>query len=99
MSDTTEDPVLLHLRQRKAQLQREQLAIDGRIAEVSDLILKLEDGRSSVNRKRRANSAPPATQPGPYDDSVSLDEVRGILRAQADGPPPEQAMAADGAAP
>ena len=79
MSDTTEDPVLLHLHQRKAQLQREQLAIDGRIAEVTDLILKLADGRSSIQRKRRANSAPLATQPGPYDDSVSINEVRGIL--------------------
>jgi hypothetical protein len=36
------------------------------------------NGAPRAPRKTR-NSAPPATQPGPYDDSVSLDEAQGVL--------------------
>jgi hypothetical protein len=89
MSDTpiTEDPMLDHLRARQRELEQEIRDRQAVLTEIDRLIIVATDGRSRVNRKRRGtNSAPPATQPEPYDDSVSLDEARGILRPDGEAP-------------
>ena len=77
MSDNQTDPVIEHLRERRAELNRE---IDDRaaaMAELDRLITTLSDGRHRLAKRRKSNSAPPTTQPEVYDDSVSLDEVHG----------------------
>ena len=103
MSDTTNstDPVLEHLRQRKAQLQREQIAIDGRITEITDLILKLEDGRSSISRQRKARTAGNSSAPPPEPDGnstadgMALINNAGSLRPDGQGPLPDPMRAED----
>jgi hypothetical protein len=90
MSDipVTEDPLLGHLRARQRELEQEIRDRQAVLTEIDRLIIVATDGRSRVNRKRRGtgtNSAPPATQPGGYDDSVSIDDVRGIMPTAVDG--------------
>ncbi len=59
MSDTTEDAVIQHLRERKACL--EQIIADSRarLEEVSGLLATLADGRTRV-RRRLKEAAPPS---------------------------------------
>ena len=78
MSDNQTDPVIEHLRERRNLLKEEIRDSRSRLDEIEGLIVTLEDGRSRVNRKRKGIiGTPPATQPEPDDDSVSLDEVHG----------------------
>jgi hypothetical protein len=93
MSDTidTTDPLVIYLRERIAQLDAEIAERQAYRAEAERTLAAATDGRSRVNRKRRLTGAdrinvlegrPPATQPEPYDDSVSLDEAQGVLVRQ-----------------
>jgi hypothetical protein len=87
MSNTIDatDPMSDYLASRLAQLDVEIAERQAQRAEVERTLAVWTDGRSRVNRKRRGtNSAPPATQPEPYDDSVSLEEARGILRTDGE---------------
>jgi hypothetical protein len=93
MSDnrpTDTDPMLQFLLDRLEAFDAETAERRGRRLELLDLIEVARDGRSRVNRQRRqratgGNSSKPAdTQPGGYDDGVSIDNARGILRPDAD---------------
>ena len=90
MSDqqTTEDPMRELLQERRAKLLREVDDINVRISEIDTWLNQLTDGRTRAGKalaqRRKGNTAPAQftpkdTQPGPYDDSVSLDEAQGVL--------------------
>ncbi len=51
MSDSNDDPMLAHLRERKAQLLSVIVDNTARLAEVDDLIAILADGRTRVRRR------------------------------------------------
>ena len=58
MSDTDTDPVLAHLRERKAALEAMATDIKARLEEVSDLLDRLSDGRTRVRRRLKEVPAP-----------------------------------------
>jgi hypothetical protein len=58
MSDTTDDPVIVHLRERKAELLLQRSEVDARLAEISDLLDRLSDGRTRVRRRLKEVPAP-----------------------------------------
>jgi hypothetical protein len=60
MSDTNDDPIILHLRERKATLEAMVRDIAARLAEVCDLLDQLSDGRTRVRRRLREVQPPEA---------------------------------------
>jgi len=56
MSDSIEDPVLQHLRERKRELEDRITDARARLAEVDGLIASLGDGRTRI--RRRLKEAP-----------------------------------------
>jgi hypothetical protein len=85
MSDqqTTDDPVIAMLREKRAALQAEIAARVERCNLLDELIAEFGDGRTraakALVQRRKGNSKPADTQPGGYDDGVSLDEAQGVL--------------------
>ena len=63
MSDTNEDPVILHLRERKAALEADVAHATARLMEVEALLMTLADGRTRV-RRRLKEVPPPDAPPG-----------------------------------
>lgn len=51
MSDNTEDPIMVHLRERKAELEKRITDATARLGEIDGLIDMLLDGRSRVRRR------------------------------------------------
>jgi hypothetical protein len=112
MSDnptTTIEQAVDTLRERERELADECEIARGRVAslearqdELRQAIGILTYARPKRGRpKGSANSAPAPTQPGGYDDSVSLDTARGILRDEPELPTMQNMQsqhAADGAA-
>ena len=91
MSDkpTDADPMLTYLCRRREELESIMEDCKSRINEIDQAVKQIADGRSSVSKQRRQRatgngSKPTDTQPGGYDDSVSIDNARGILRPDAD---------------
>jgi hypothetical protein len=93
MSDGNTNPTIEQavetLRERHRELSeecdiaRERVAsLTGRIDELRHTIGTLTHLKPKRGRPRGTTNSvapPPATQPGPYDDSVSLDEAQGVL--------------------
>jgi hypothetical protein len=71
MSDTnTDDPVLLHLRERKRDLEIYAAETAARLAEIDGLITTLGDGRTRV--RRRLREVPPQLAiPDPPETEVA----------------------------
>ena len=67
MSENTEDPVLLHLRERKAALEAIVSDATSRLNELAGLIAALTDGRSRVRRKLKWEVLPEPEPTAPAD--------------------------------
>ena len=83
MSDkqTDADPMPTLLRERRSELLRAIDDINMRISEIDYWLGQLDDGRSRVNRQRKARTAGNSSA----GNMAAIDEVRGILRPGADG--------------
>lgn len=62
MSDTP-DPILHHLAQRRATLLAEIREREARLMELEELVATLADGRTSLAKRRKGNSATPGDLP------------------------------------
>ncbi len=51
MSDSNDDPVIQHLRERKVELEARIIDATARLGEIDGLLTTLSDGRTRVRRK------------------------------------------------
>ncbi len=79
MSDETEGSKIAMLRERERWLTEEYHVARGRVALLEARLDRLRQTIDTLAHAKALHHAPPATQPGGYDDSVSLDEAQGIL--------------------
>jgi hypothetical protein len=76
MSDTNDDPVLAHLRERRAALQEMISGALARLDEINSLLTTLGDGRTRVRKRIKENPAdrqtyPAADVPFPIDKAAT----------------------------
>ncbi len=81
MSDETEGSKIAMLRECERKLLEERDIALGRLASMASRLAELRQAIDTLMyaKPKRGRSIPPATQPGGYDDSVSIDEAQGIL--------------------
>ncbi len=72
MSDTPQsDPVLLHLRERKLELEHVVDDATARLAEIDALLATFADGRTRVRRKLKEAPAPQLAIPEPPETDAA----------------------------